>query len=70
MLPKHSGRHGATKSSGDAVPRFGLEKQDSSYSWSSASKEAEALMHLNEHASSYSKLKKSSKGIVLSWFSY
>ncbi|KAK9945540.1 hypothetical protein M0R45_011051 [Rubus argutus] len=52
----------------DDVHSFWSEKQDELYSWSVASKEAEALMHLNEKTScssslsAYSNVKKSSKG--------
>ncbi|XP_062018673.1 uncharacterized protein LOC133735281 isoform X2 [Rosa rugosa] len=50
------------------VHSFWSDKQDELHSWSAASKEAEALMHLNEKTScssslsAYSNLKKSSKG--------
>ncbi|XP_024017718.1 uncharacterized protein LOC21392416 isoform X1 [Morus notabilis] len=61
VLPKLSARVGAKKFSDDSLLRVGIEKQGSLFSWSSASKEAEALMHLNEHASCNSRPKKSSK---------
>lgn len=66
VLPKLSARVGAKKFSEDSLLCIGIEKQGSLFSWSSASKEAEALMHLNEHASCNSRPKKSSKCARLS----
>ena len=76
MLAKISTPNRAKKFSKDAMLGFGAEKQDNSYSWSSMSKEAKALINLNEQASSHSKPNKSSRGIVCLrkliclWFSF
>ncbi|KAM1449504.1 hypothetical protein EV1_008220 [Malus domestica] len=59
---------GAKKLQRDDVHSIGSEKKDESYTWSAVSKEAEALMRLNEKTScsssksNYSKVNKSSKG--------
>ncbi|PON96611.1 kinetochore protein [Trema orientale] len=63
VLSKVSANHGAETFAKDVVLGFGTEKQEDSYSWSAVSKEAEALMDTSEHASCYSKPKKSVKGV-------
>ena len=68
MRSRVSGTLGAKEFQRDDVHCTGSEKEDESYTWSAASKEAEALMRLNEKAlcssskSDYSKVNKSSKG--------
>lgn len=70
VVSKVSVNGGAKEFPNDDVHSFWSEKQDELYSWSVASKEAEALMRLNEKTScssslsAYSNAKKSSKGIV------
>jgi hypothetical protein len=70
VVSKFSVNGGSKECPKDDVHSFWSEKQDELYSWSAASKEVEALMHLNEKTScssslsAYSNVKKSSKGIV------
>ncbi|KAM1169571.1 hypothetical protein TB2_030875 [Malus domestica] len=60
---------GAKKLQKDYVHCIGSDKEDESYTWSEVSKEAEALMRLNEQTScsspksDYSKVNKSVKGV-------
>lgn len=61
MLPEVSNFLGDKRSHHSAARSFGSEKQDG---WSAVSKEAEALLFLDETAACYSKAKTSSKGIT------
>lgn len=61
MLPEVSNFLGDKRSHQNAAHSFGSEKQDG---WSAVSKEAEALVFLDETAACYSKAKTSSKGIT------
>ncbi|KAM2049757.1 hypothetical protein EV2_008444 [Malus domestica] len=60
---------GAKNLQRDDIHCIGCEKEDESYTWSAVSKEAEALMRLNEKALcsssnfDYSEVNKSSKGL-------
>lgn len=64
VLPEVSNTLGDKKSRENALHSFGSEKHDGLYPWSAVSKEAEALMFLNETATCYSKAKNLSKGIL------
>ncbi|RXI02614.1 hypothetical protein DVH24_002692 [Malus domestica] len=69
MRVKVSVTLGAKKLQKDYVHCIGSDKEDESYTWSEVSKEAEALMRLNEQTScsspksDYSKVNKSVKGV-------
>ncbi|KAM6558418.1 hypothetical protein CsatA_027657 [Cannabis sativa] len=62
MLSKFFKTDASETFSKDVILSIENEKQEGSYSWSAASKEAEALMGLSEHASCHSKPKKVLKG--------
>ncbi|KAK7843256.1 hypothetical protein CFP56_012772 [Quercus suber] len=66
VVSKFSDSSNAKKLHEDNLCRFGSGVQDGAQTWSAVSKEAEALLHLNENASThstYSKASKSYKGI-------
>lgn len=73
MVSKFSDSSDAKKLHEDSLFRFGSGMQDGSQIWSAVSKEAEALFHLNENASThsaYSKASKSYKGVFSFQLSY
>ncbi|KAM3687963.1 hypothetical protein ACJW31_10G115100 [Castanea mollissima] len=66
VVSKFSDSSDAKKLDEDSICRFGSGMQDGAQTWSAVSKEAEALFHLNENASThsaYSKASKSYKGV-------
>ena len=66
MVSKFSDSSDAKRLHEDNLCRFGSGVQDGAQSWSAVSKEAEALLHLNENASThsaYAKASKSYKGV-------
>ncbi|KAK4559159.1 hypothetical protein RGQ29_008421 [Quercus rubra] len=66
VVSKFSDSSDAKKLHEDNLCRFGSGVQDGAQSWSAVSKEAEALLHLNENASThsaYAKASKSYKGV-------
>ena len=69
VLSRFCAASGAKKLHEDNIRSFGSGEQDGAHTWSAVSKEAEALVHLNENAScssshsAYSKAHKSHKGV-------
>ena len=69
VLSRFCAVSGAKKLHEDNIRSFGSGEQDGAHTWSAVSKEAEALVHLNENAScssshsAYSKAHKSHKGV-------
>ncbi|KAK9983793.1 hypothetical protein SO802_033318 [Lithocarpus litseifolius] len=66
VVSKFSDSSDAKKLHEDNLCRFGSGVQDGAQTWSAVNKEAEALLHLNENASThsaYSKASKSYKGV-------